>query len=122
MKSERAVELVKEYSFLNTKIKDLTKKISDSIVQCEGISGQRLTSNLSGETDSRGREKDLHLTSWYTCTGVSEEDGYTPVYENYPDESECQHCWDAHNLIQERKLAKKRFGTVKGTITRMGEK
>ena len=123
MTPERAKELIQEYSWVNRALKHTKASIGIALSNCKGISGKRKEDpSLSFEThDSKGRELDLHLTQWYTPY----VDYYNELEYNEitPEEHgvECKHCYAAHMLIQDRKKLKKRFGTIKGTMSRFKE-
>ena len=125
MTPEKALDLVGRYSRLTRQIKDCKKRIGESMALCNGISGERLAVDEFGrlirhrQEDQKGRDRDLHLTQWYTPDMQGDHDEY-PVYEEVGEWSkeECPHCYAAHVAIQERKLAKKQLATVKGSMTR----
>jgi len=131
MKPETAIKLVHQYSTLTKQIKALKASIGDNMDKCKGFSGKRgtlgeiLCFNQPRIEDSRGREKDVHLWTWYTPE-VIEETQYTDgglVYQEITAAThgaECQHCYAAHLAIQERKAARKSFGSVKAAMTRLG--
>ena len=128
MKAETALNLVASYSKLTRGIKDAKKRIGESLEQCKGYSGKRGDVGEfgswmppRGEEDSKGREKDVHLWTWYT-PDMQGDHGEYPVYEELGEWSgeECPHCYAAHLAIQERKALRKSLGSVKAAMTRLG--
>lgn len=119
MKPEKALALVHRYAELNRSMKDISARIGQRLAQCNGYSGRRNDPHYStGKIDSKGRELDVHLTNWYT----PERGEYgTHEYHDIGLEehgAECCHCYEAHLLIQQRKLIRKEFGNVKSQISR----
>jgi hypothetical protein len=119
MKPEKALELVRRYAALNRSMKSIKTQIGEHLSKCKGHSGMRLDPHYStGEIDSKGRELDVHLTGWYTPERG--EYGSTTFHDINAEEQgiECPHCYEAHLLIQQRKLIRKEFGSVKSQISR----
>ncbi len=125
MKAEKALELVHRYSELTKKIKSSTRRISDVLDRCKGISGKRHEVDRFGfptyerATDSKNREIDLHLNNWYKPK-YSVECGDTVWDRITPEkhQAECPHCYAAHIAIQARKEARKSLAGVKAAMTR----
>ena len=126
MTPDKAKELIQEYADVNRKIKDTKSQIGSALDKCQGISGKRKNGiSLDFEDsepthDSKGRELNLHLTQWYTPY----VDDYNELEYNEITEEhgvQCPHCYAAHLLIQDRKKLRKRFGTIKGMMSRTKE-
>lgn len=68
-----------------------------------------------------------HLKDWYAPAEI--ENGYGRIYKSFedslinadPDEcrEECEHCFKAHQLIQERKEMRKQLGITRRTLSRL---
>lgn len=68
-----------------------------------------------------------HLKEWYAPAEI--ENSYGHIYNSYadamiqsdPDEckEQCEHCWNAHQLIQERKELRKQLGITRRTASRL---
>lgn len=129
MKPETAIKLITSYSNLTRGIADAKKRIGVHMDLCKGYSGKRGDVDAQGwpvaprgEEDQKGREKDMHLWTWYQ----PEWDDYeNPSYEKITQEihgQQCPHCYAAHLAIQERKAMRKSLGSVKAAMTRLGSK
>lgn len=130
MSPEKALTLVRRYADTNRRIKDLSKAIGDSLVQCVGLDGKRLELEdgcfvRQRDTDNKGRDKSTHLWHWY------QPDVADSGYAGGPDlvwaeitaaehGAECPHCYAAHLAIQERKAARREFGAIKAAMSRQG--
>ena len=128
MTPERAKELIQEYADVNRKIKDTKSQIGSALDKCQGISGKRKNGiSLDFEDsepthDSKGRELDLHLTQWYTPRYTPDWDDEVYLKITAKEHGvQCPHCYAAHLLIQDRKKLRRRFGTIKGTMSRTKE-
>lgn len=132
MKPEKALELVRRYSRLTRSIKTLDRRIGDAIELCHGISGKRQEIDRWGfplherELDTKNREIDVHLYSWYKPYTADSGAMYPSLAWHQINEAkhkkECPHCYAAHLAIQERKAARKSLASVKGAMTRHGGK
>lgn len=125
--SAKALQNCIEYARLSAEIKRLTKAIGDALDQCPGENGKRHATELDdGSVIYGGDEDSTHLKAAYTPETVG--DYYSgPELEWMSDEAirehlsgVCPHCLEAHGLIQDRKAAKKQFGTVKRAISAIG--
>lgn len=124
MKAEKALELVGRYARLTKAIKVATKNIGSNLDLCNGFSGNRLKNILSWnapdiDVDSKGREKDLHLVSWYTPQPSG--DYGRPEWEVITAEEHqpiCPHCYAAHLAVEQRKAARQALGSVKRSMSR----
>lgn len=104
--------------------------MGDHIEACKGFSGVRgelkdgsfWELKHQPEYDSKSRDMDVHLYSWYKpeIGDVDGEPGY--IYQKIDDSyaDKCPHCYAAHLLIQRRKAAKRELATCKGAMTRFG--
>lgn len=119
MKPERALELVQNYAKLTKEINGFKKRISAHLDKCEGISGRRL--GTLDESNFIFTEDPTHLSEWYTRY---EEREYYHCHIWYgieeADTDICPHCKAAHEVIQERKEAKRELGAIKRTMSRWG--
>lgn len=139
MKPEKALSLVLRYGQLNRLIKELTKRIGESLNECEGVNGDRIVfidvpvfdgfritgtekvRDINGDLDEKQRDRKTHLYQWYKPDYT--DDGYfygAPlIYMDIGDEQkdECPHCYAAHMAIQERKAARKELGSVKRAMS-----
>ena len=123
IKAEKALDLVGKYARLTKNIKATTKEIGKHLDCCNGISGKRLEFLLSYEhdvsqaLDSKNRELDLHLHSWYT----PEPGEYGNAEWEYITEDHkeiCPHCYAAHLAVAKRKELRKELGSVKRSMSR----
>lgn len=120
MKPEKALELVTRYAVLTKEIKDAKREIGESLNNCKGVSGKRLTADpfRHVEVDSKNRETDLHLVRWYTPErGEYGSETWLDIYAEEHGE-ECPHCYAAHLAVQKRKELKKQLGSVKRSMSR----
>lgn len=130
MKPEKALELVGRYSRLTKELKSLKQQIGDHMDKCAGVNGDRHSVDERGwptyipDMDSKGRDKGMHIWSWYQPE--IQGDGYysepEAVWLEVGEEqaAECAHCYAAHEAIQRRKQARKSLGAVKAAMTRGG--
>lgn len=125
MTPEKALELVGRYAKLKKVIKDATKKIGENLELCPGLDGKRLEVDRFGcfvhqrDTDSKYRDKSTHLWHWYN-EPVDQHDDGEAIFDviDAGKSIACPHCYAAHLAIQERKLARKQLGHVKGAMTK----
>ena len=126
MTPEKALDLVRRYSATGRRIRLLTRLIGDHLEKCDGLDGRRnkLEDDVflaSREVDSKGRDKSTHLWNWYNEPIDHHFDGEA-IFESI-DLSHgvlCQHCYAAHQAIQDRKEARRQFGAIKAAMTRGG--
>lgn len=128
MTPERAKELIQEYADVNRKIKDTKSQIGSVLDKCQGVNGKRNgLINIDFEDsvpthDSKGRELNLHLTQWYTPRHTPDWDDEVYLKITAKEHGvQCPHCYAAHLLIQDRKKLRRRFGAIKGTMSRTKE-
>lgn len=126
MKPEKALDLVLRYSLHTNAIKTLTTAIGNNLDACKGVNGNRQLKDSTGyliyqpEHDWKGRDKGTHLWHWYQKSWYDPEDDkmhYEKITEG-SHQKECQHCYNAHLAIQERKEHRKKLGYVKGAMTK----
>lgn len=119
MTPDKALELVQRYARLNREIKEASTKIGSQLSRCKGLSGKRHDPYYEmGETNSKGRELDVHLTHWYTPERG--EYGSVTFHDIGREEQgvECCHCYEAHLLIQQRKQLRQNLASVKRVMSR----
>lgn len=103
-----------EYRAANLSVKEITKKIGENLSSC-------------GDLSEDG--KSPHLKEAYRWEAYRREsDGCFyerhPAYDDPAEEylkDACPHCYAAHNLIQERKDARQRFGVAKRRLMAMAK-
>jgi hypothetical protein len=116
--TDRAMEACRNYVHWQQEIKRLTGEIAFALAKCPGIKGTLLV-DLSANGD------ETHLADVYR--GYTEDDPYGPEQRYYSEEeaveylSVCEHCLSAHRSIQERKVARQKFGAAKRWIVRTGK-
>lgn len=115
MTPEKALQLVRNYAETQRHIHDCKKRIGKALNKCSGISGERgkhwLVGGREPQYDDKNRDLDLHITHWYWPYKV----------ENVREEvhkPQCEHCYEAHLAIEERKKAKRSLGAIKAAMTR----
>lgn len=124
MKPEKALELVTRYATLTKQIKALKASIGRSMDSCKGFSGKRGVLDESfccvqpRDEDHKGREKDMHLWTWYRPEYDDYENAFYEEITAAKHGTECPHCYAAHLAIQERKTARKSLAAVKAAMTR----
>lgn len=118
---QRALEAVRAYSSANREIKRLNRVIGDALGEC-------FTSHVMAHG---GFESD-NLPSWESHLqrayghDIGDEESGEPrrIYKSAKAQAailaECQFCMKAHNAIQQRKLARQKFGVAKRQITSLG--
>jgi len=117
MTPKKAMFLVLRYAELNRSIKTKTKEIGGHLDKCS-----RKGADAYVNVDEKGRDKSTHLWEWYQP--FIDEDSVIRGRAIYQDitkrheGAECPHCYAAHLVIQERKLEKRKFGIIKGQISR----
>lgn len=127
MTPEKALELVGRYARLARQIKDCKRRIGEHLDLCHGLDGKRLEMDKYGclvhqrDTDNKNRDKTTHLWHWYQPETV--DDGFMNptlvwVEVGVLEAEQCPHCYAAHLAIQERKAARKSFGSVKAAMAR----
>lgn len=118
-----ALHLVIEYARLQDQIDGARKRIGDALHGCPGVSGHRHEVE-SGDVDGepyeaptkRAMKDEPHLAGWYR----PDVDQYDHRVYSEPSEAECPHCWAAHQVVQERKRARRALGSVKGRMRKLG--
>ncbi len=125
--ADKALTLVRDYARLQDIIQGARKRIGDALEGCPGINGFRkeeepLDLGDDGPPSSAPTERAMndavHLSQWYSA----DEDEYGRREYPDPSEAECPHCWAAHQVVQERKRARKALGAVKGSMRKLGRK
>lgn len=123
IKAEKALDLVGKYARLTKSIKATTKEIGQHLDCCKGFSGKRLELRLSFDSDesqavdSKNRELDLHLHSWYTPE-LGEYGNAEWEYITEDHKEICPHCYAAHLVVLKRKEMRKELGLVKRSMSR----
>lgn len=112
MTPEKALDLVTRYSELTREIKACTAGIKYRLSECP----------LQSQTTVDGKDGH-HLFKWY-APQITEGNQYDePVYI-YTEPTlevhgaECEHCFRAHNYIQNRKTFRRQLASVKGAMTK----
>lgn len=122
-----ALELVGEYARLQDLIHGTRKRIGDALELCPGIRGHRKEEESfpgfdGGEAFTAPTERAMadvtHLSQWYT----PDNDGEGRTTWGEPDRDECPHCFAAHEVVQQRRGAKRQLGSVKGRMRKLGRK
>lgn len=128
MSPDKALDLVRRYSAAGRRIRLLTRLIGNHLEKCDGLDGKRnkLEDDVfpaSREIDSKGRDKSTHLWNWYQPDVVDRgymDPGLVWQQIGAEEQAECQHCYAAHQAIQDRKEARRQFGAIKAAMTRGG--
>lgn len=102
-----------QYVYWQTQIKQLSKQIGSYISDC------------FWDQHRKGVEETVnHLKEAYAL-GVYNPESNSMTYPNgTPEEylkATCNHCYEAHLLVQKRKDARKQFGIAKRRITMLGK-
>lgn len=125
MSAELALALLQEYARLQDLIAGTRKRIGDNLELCPGVAGHRHEEEpceLFGEAFTVPTERSMadttHLAEWYR----SDTDEHGRTVWGDPDADECPHCFSAHEVVQERKRAKRALGAVKGRMRKLGKK
>lgn len=122
--AEVALELVREYARLQDLIHGTRERIGAALELCPGVKGHRHEveafeatpwSDAGTAPTERASADVTHLSKWYTPVNDG-DDCYWPE----PDRNECPHCWAAHEVVQERRRAKRALGSIKGRIRKLG--
>jgi len=130
MTPDKALELVGKYSRLTRAITLCKSRIGENLDKCPGLRGKRLELFKVGAfdageaigfieayempTDAAMEDQETHLKFWYERD--MGDDGRYSYGE--PDADECQHCYAAHLVVQERKQLRRKLAAVKGSMTR----
>ena len=117
MNESKALRLVERYSNHTRHIKELGKKIGESLELCHGVDGDRQKSSQH-DTDRNGRDTSTHLYQWYS----HENEDHSAGQDIGMWVTVCPHCYSAHLAIQERTEHRKKLGIVRAMITRGGSK
>jgi hypothetical protein len=116
LKPETAVNLVYAYAHWNRAIKSATKAIGDSLTRCFDARVGKVKAIVASEH----ADHDTHLSKWYTPTHPQHQQDEL-VWEEITDEihgKECEHCYQAHLAILDRKHARKKLGQVKAAMSK----
>ncbi len=110
---EKYQKACQEYVKWKSKIKELSNSVGESLSGC------------FWEQHNKGvKSPENHLKHAYGL-GVYDPENERFVYPNgTPEEylkETCNHCYQAHLLIQERKEARKQFGIAKRRISMLGK-
>lgn len=101
---------MKNLALARAAVEDLTKKIGQELAKCQGVSG------ADNEITHLKIAYQPELSeSQYRRYDYMDEDELVLFLEE-----SCQHCLNAHRLIQERKRARKRYGSAKSVVTKIG--
>ncbi|PPA72832.1 hypothetical protein C4E15_28115 [Achromobacter spanius] len=117
MKPETALKLVSDYSALTRAIRDCKKELAETLGRCSGPNPPRMKSQ--GVNDPATN----HLDGWYTPETIVDHWGEERLdYLDIGVEQfeECRHCYGAHIIIQKRKALRRRLGSVKAAMTKLG--
>lgn len=118
-----------EYVAAKDEIKRLGKAIGAALEACTSARADALfkSGNFRARFSAEAKAHDdgTHLKTAYSM--AQDPDSYYGVfYEHHDGDVEeylrgvCLHCLKAHQLIQERKAARKRFGIAKRRISMLG--
>lgn len=136
MKPEKALELVNRYSFLTRAISGCKTRIGACLDQCKGLKGHRLDvikhpgfnggdfigliEPFDEPTKEAQNDQETHLSVWYHKDyGEPGEHGFWRYTVGEGNESEeCQACFAAHQIIEERKELRRQLSYVKGAMTK----
>ena len=120
MKPQTAVRLVGEYARLTCAIKTCKREIGARLTKCNGLNGWRneLEPNGIFASDRSRSDQDTHLKGWYRPIDLVDDVVYLDIDQDQRDE--CEHCFAAHLLIQERKALRRQLASVKAAMTRHG--
>ena len=117
MKPETALKLVSDYSALTRAIRDCKKELAETLSACPGPNPPRMKSQGMNDPATN------HLDGWYTPETIVDHWGEEQLdYLEIGDDQreECPHCYAAHLTIQKRKALRRRLGSVKSSMTRLG--
>jgi hypothetical protein len=101
--NETALKACVKYVELSREVRRMSVAIGSALDRCPGVDGK------------------LHDTYDYESDETHLKRAYRWNDEWYGSFDGCKHCETAHNLIQQRKAARKSLGAAKRWITRIGQ-
>lgn len=123
---QRAVAAVKGLAVARAEVERLTKAIGEALAKCPGVNGGFMLAlpDEFGSTWQKDPNDITHLKSVYAPE--KSESQYRQLDYLDDDEvvyrltEECPHCLLAHQLVKQRRVARKRLGRAKATVTNLG--
>ncbi|QNH21202.1 hypothetical protein HEP73_02114 [Xanthomonas sp. GW] len=117
-----------EYDRAARQVRELSKRIGEALNRCD-ITGLAQESDYPGPDTMKlwdGSRVKTHL--WQAYHETTDADyPYPPErrlveheQEEFLTEADCPHCLEAWRLVQERKIARKAFGSAKRAIRQIG--
>lgn len=105
-----------EYRAANMAVQEITKKIGEHLSSCGELSEDGKSPHLKEAYRWEKEFSDSRFGFDYCLNYPAYDD---PAEEYLKDA--CPHCYAAHNLIQERKDARQRFGVAKRRLMAMAK-
>lgn len=125
---QRSVDAVKALAVARAEVERLTKAIGAELAKCKGINGGLVLQPRESFGVVMYEQKDpndiTHLKYAYHPE-VSESQYRRYDYMDDDEvccylEEECPHCLLAHQLVKQRRIARKKHGRAKATVTSIG--
>ena len=117
-KGQRALDAIHNIALAQADVKRLSKDLQSALHGCNGVKGRF---EYSGE-DGKWKDGDdvTHLHIAYEPVAIDGEFDYLTDSEIREELAICPACLCAHDLIQQRKAAKRRLATARMRITMIG--
>lgn len=111
---EACVKAVANYGEKLRRVKELTEQLKDALCKCPSINPDDIRAVT-------------HLGSYYAratkTSGADLGDCYERAITSKEQLKEaCPHCYEAHLIVQKRKVAKIKLGAAKGWVTKLAKK